>query len=373
MKTSSGLLLGVLFTLVVVIIAVVIYFNTRPEEEKPKNDPGPSSPTLPSITDFNISRTFSPDGNEPYTIEPYTIEPYTDADVIALSKNVSFTLTWKNGSGFAESGVTQIQVSHIIEKSGQSTKTILRNTSASTDNFAESSVTISGLNTGTTAADGNTGPYSFVGTNFFKIVAVMPTGTTILYNGLGGSDGKVITDEDLVGTLDMTNPETITFTPRLDYTKQTIGKTISNKRYDFYYYETPTADSPTLIFSNIRLVPVDSGGTKFKLEKSDDKFLKGIKVMKTGTTTSGAFDMTLIGKQGFFQTFEFNNDSSSSPIIVHISESTESSPGDHEKVIMLKQIIDDVDYYLFGDHFDLLGSKTNSDDFFKRNIYINTP
>jgi len=42
---------------------------------------------------------------------------------------------------------------------------------------------------------------------------------------------------------------------------------------------------------------------------------------------------------------------------------------------MLKQIINGVDYYLFGDHFDLLGSKTNSDDFFKRNIYIteNTP
>ena len=37
---------------------------------------------------------------------------------------------------------------------------------------------------------------------------------------------------------------------------------------------------------------------------------------------------------------------------------------------MLKQIIGGVDYYLFGDHFDLLGSKTNSDDFFRRNIYI---
>jgi hypothetical protein len=400
MKTSSGLLLGVLFTLVVVIIAVVIYFNTRPEEEKPKpvNDPGPS-PTLPSITDLNISRTFSPDGSESYTIEPYTIEPYTDADVIGLSKNVSFTLTWTNGSGFTESGVREINVFHIVKKSGEETKTVLRNTSALTSNFAESSVSISGLNTGTTAADENTGPYSFVGTNFFKIVAVMPTGTAdvILYDGvstenrdaaLGGSDGEVITDDDLVGTLDMTNPETITFTPRLDNTQdQSIGKSISNKRYDFYYYETETAGSATLIFSNIRLVPNDLVGTEFKLEKSDSKFLKGIKVMKTGTTASGAFDMTLIGKQGFFQTFEFNNDSSSSPVIVHISESEESpTPSStdteklallrgHEKVIMLKQIINGVDYYLFGDHFDLLGSKTNSDDFFKRNIYIteNTP
>ena len=185
-------------------------------------------------------------------------------------------------------------------------------------------------------------------------------------------DGKRITDDDLVGTIGMATPETITFTPRLDNTQgQSIGKSISNKRYDFYYYETPTADSPTLIFSNIRLVPVDAEGKTFKLEKSDDKFLKGIKVMKTGTTTSGAFDMTLIGKQGFVQTFEFNDDTTTDPMIVHISQSEESNNlRGHEKVIMIKQIINDVDYYLFGDHFDLLGSKTNSDDFFKRNIYI---
>ena len=392
MKTSSGLLLGVLFTLVVVIIAVVIYFNTRPEEKEDQpqtsNDPSPGpSPTLPTISDLNVSRTFSPDGSESYTIEPYTIEPYTDADVIGLSKNVNFTLTWTNGSGFAESGVTQIQVYHIVESFTSDTNTILRNTSASTSNFAQSSVSISGLDTDATALDG-TGPYSFEGNNFFKIVAVIPTGTdVILYNGQSTEnredDKQVITDGDLVATLGMTNPETITFTPRLDNTEgQTIGKSISNKRYDFYYYETETAESATLIFSNIRLVPNDLVGTEFKLEKSDSKFLKGIKVMKTGTTASGDFDMTLIGKQGFSQTFEFNNDSSSSPMIVHISESKESpTPSStdteklallrgHEKVIMLKQIIDGVDYYLFGDHFDLLGSKTNSDDFFKRNIYI---
>jgi hypothetical protein len=371
MKPSSGLLLGVLFTLVVVIVAVVIYFNTRPEEEKPKNDPGPSSPTLPSITDLNISRTFSPDGNEPYTIEPYTIEPYTEADVIALSKNVNFTLTWKNGSGFDESGVTKIRVYHIIEKSGQVIKHILRNDAASASNFAESSVTISGLNTGTTAADGTTGPYSFVGTNFFKIVAVMGNSAistsddVILYNGLGGSDGEVITDEDLVGTLDMTNPETITYTPRLDNTwrnSERIGKSISNKRYDFYYYETETAESATLIFSNIRLVPNDLAGTQFKLEKSNGSVLKGGE--KSPLIVNGRNEWI----------FQFIT-AGTIPMIVHISESKESDLRGHEKVIMLKQKIDGVDYYLFGDNFDLLGSKTNSDDFFKRNIYIteNTP
>lgn len=352
MKTSSGLLLGVLFTLVVVIIAVVIYFNTRPEEKEDQpqtsNDPGPS-PTLPTITDLNVSRTFSPDGSESYTIEPYTIEPYTTEDIIGLSKNVSFTLTWKNGSGFAESGVTQIKVFHIV-----GTNNVLRNTSASILNFGESSVSISGLDEGTTAADGNTGPYSFVGTNFFKIVAVMPAGTddVTLYNGQSNTgDGETITDDDLVGTLDMANPETITFTPRLDNTVgQTIGKSISNKRYDFYYYQTTTAGSATLIFSNIRLVPNDLAGTQFKLEKSDDSFLKGV-VVNTRNE------------------FQFNTDTTD-PMIVHISESKESDLRNHEKVIMIKQIIDGVDYYLFGDHFDLLGSKTNSDDFFKRNIYI---
>jgi len=58
-------------------------------------------------------------------------------------------------------------------------------------------------------------------------------------------------------------------------------------------------------------------------------------------------------------------------MIVHISESKESdNKKGHDKVIMIKQIIANKDYYLFGDHFDLLGSKTNEDDFFKRNIYI---
>ena len=108
MKTSSGLLLGVLFTLVVVIVALVIYFNTRPEEEKTVTSTGPS-PTLPGISDLTVSRTDSPDsGSEPYTIEPYTIEYDEGEDVVyeegdnekALSKNITFTLNWTNNDGF---------------------------------------------------------------------------------------------------------------------------------------------------------------------------------------------------------------------------------------------------------------------------------
>ena len=99
MKTSSGLLLGVLFTLVVVIVAIVIYFNTRPEEEETVTSTGPS-PTLPGISDLTVSRTDSPDsGSESYTIEPYTIEydegdedEYEEGDnEKALSKNITFT------------------------------------------------------------------------------------------------------------------------------------------------------------------------------------------------------------------------------------------------------------------------------------------
>ena len=97
MKTSSGLLLGVLFTLVVVIVAVVIYFNTRPEEEKTETSTGPS-PTLPTIDDFTIAQTLSPDSDsETYMIEPYTIEYAEGDNEKALSKNVKFTLSWKMG------------------------------------------------------------------------------------------------------------------------------------------------------------------------------------------------------------------------------------------------------------------------------------
>jgi len=363
MKTSSGLLLGVLFTLVVVIIAVVIYFNTSPEEQpQTSNDPGPS-PTLPTISDLIIAQTFSPDGNEPYTIEPYTIEPYTASDIIDLSKNVNFTLTWKNGSGFKESGVLQINVYHIVETTAQ--KKVLRNTSASTSNFGESSVSISGLNKDETAADETTGPYSFVGNNFFKIVAVMPTGTddVTLYDGvstktratnLGGSDGKRITDDDLVATIGMATPETITFTPRLNNTVgQSIGKSISNKRYDFFYYTKQSGGEKKQVFENVRLVPIDTEGKTFKLEKSDGSFLK-----------------RSIPSQIVFSNEDVCEAGQDCDMVVHILKSEESDLRDHKKVIMIKQIFANEDYYLFGDHFDLLGSKTNEDDFFKRNIYI---
>jgi hypothetical protein len=359
MKTSSGLLLGVLFTLVVVIIAVVIYFNTSPDEQpQTSNDPSPGpSPTLPTISDLIIAQTFSPDGNEPYTIEPYTIEPYTASDIIGLSKNVNFTLTWKNGSGFKESGVLQINVYHIV-KTTDSVENVLRNTGAATSNFEESTVSISGLNKDETAADEATGPYSFVGNNFFKIVAVMPTGTpnVTLYDGQSNTgDGKTITDDDLVATIQIANPVTTTFTPRLDNTAgQSIGKSISNKRYDFFYYTKESNGEKKPVFENVRLVPNDLTGITFKLEKGNGSFLKGV-------------------FRNSRNEFEFNTNSNSSPMIVHISESKESdNKKGHDKVIMIKQTIGNpaVEYYLFGDHFDLLGSKTNNNDFFKRNIYI---
>lgn len=119
MKTSSGLLLGVLFTLVVVIVAVVIYFNTRPEEEKTVTPTGPS-PTLPTIGGLTVSQTLSPESDsESYMIEPYTIEAYDDDNEKSLSKNVTFTLNWKNLGNFES--VSKIRVEHYIREKGTGT------------------------------------------------------------------------------------------------------------------------------------------------------------------------------------------------------------------------------------------------------------
>ena len=166
MKTSSGLLLGVLFTLVVVIVAVVIYFNTRPEEEKTATPTGPS-PTSPSIGDLTIAQTLSPDSDsEPYTIEPYTIEYDNGVNEKSLSKNVTFTLNWTNKSGFVT--VTKLEVEHYIRGTATALQTVVVNDNQKLNgswNRAPISVKISGL------PDSNTNQYSFIGENMFKVIA----------------------------------------------------------------------------------------------------------------------------------------------------------------------------------------------------------
>ena len=276
MKTSSGLLLGVLFTLVVVIVAVVIYFNTRPEEEKTVTPTGPS-PTLPTIGGLTVSQTLSPESNsEPYMIEPYTIEyAYDDDNEKSLSKNVTFTLNWRNEGNFED--VTEIKVEHYIKIGDVTTKMSTRSDTslAVRSKYTDVSFPVSGL------PDDNTNQYSFVGKSRFKILAVMSfktDGTTYdkvtLYDGydLGTEDPAEleIKASDLTATIDMAQALTKTYSLKLKNESKSTGSVITNTKYKFM--AAPLLNTATMeidetkkvTYENVELISQDNIGKTFK-------------------------------------------------------------------------------------------------------------
>jgi hypothetical protein len=374
-------MIALLIFLVIVILVtaalVYLYFNKLGPWKKEKSPaPAPAQTqkqVLPKITDFSVDRTLSPDGSsESYTIEPYTIEPYTLKDIIALSKNVNFTLKWTNGVGFKEAGVNEIKVYHGVKKNDDTTfdnsndsndwklrytlDETLDETSENANalkNFGNVTISISGL-------DGDDA-YSFEGNNFFKVVALYGDDSSIeLYNSyiLWNKENEPaekekfaikISSDDLVGTIDMTSSETVTYKPRLNK-GQTLGKEISNKRYDFHYFENVSDTQGQKLFEKVRLVPVDDDGKQFKLEQDDKYFY-----VNSGT------------KEYLFDA-DANNASS---VYIAESEENDNDNRDYEKVIMLRAL---TDHYLFGPDMGFKKltdpSISNEDQFFRRNIYI---
>jgi len=273
MKSSSGLLLGVLFTLVVVIVAVVIYFNTRPEE-KTATPTGPS-PTSPSIGDLTIAQTLSPDSDsEPYTIEPYTIEYDNGVNEKSLSKNVTFTLNWTNQDGFVT--VTKLEVEHYIRGTATALQTVVVNDNQKLNgswNRAPISVKISGL------PDNNANQYSFIGENMFKVIATYDAdnkkeslydGTVDLGEGETHPPELVIKREDLTATIDMTGSIQKVFSVSLLERTQGTTKAIVNKSYTFTATSriNDSNNEPYNIstLKAIELISQDDSGTEFKFK-----------------------------------------------------------------------------------------------------------
>lgn len=349
MKTSSGLLLGVLFTLVVVIVAVVIYFNTRPGEEKPGTSTGPSSPTLPTIGDLTIAQTLSPNSDsETYTIEPYTIEYLTPEEEAAayvegdtekkLSKNVKFTLKWENKGGFET--VLKIQVEHYIRGRGTTAplQTVdvpdsMKNGGVDGEwNYAEIEVVVTGCDT--LCPDGNTKQYSFVGENMFKIVAMnaneqkitLYDGTADLVDGATHPPELVIKPEDLTASIDMTQSRTVTFDVSLLGGTRTTSKVIENISHTL---TATTLDNRYISITGIEFISQDTTGTKFKFKnKASDTYLGVNKDATTGPLT-----------------LKTNASEADAAIITFAKSITK---GDEYR--MLKTVVLEKEYYLFGPH-----------------------
>ena len=344
MKTSSGLLLGVLFTLVVVIVAVVIYFNTRPEEEKTETSTGPS-PTLPTIDDFTIAQTLSPDSDsETYMIEPYTIEYDVGKNEKELSKNVKFTLSWKNGNGYND--VQKLKIDHYIVTSStaKELKKSFSVTKGSADagsypgmfeNYGSVQYSISG-----------DGSYSFIGKNRFSITAILnykesdqtENKEVSLYKDFTNEsiDELDVSEEDLTATLEMTGTITKEFKLKLQDGSTTgdanaASSEVINTKYTFTSYKSGTTIAKSI--TDIELIPQDDGGKKFKF-RINGNYVKAEIVNDIEVTDP------VTPKYAKYSVGEASN---TDAIITFVYNTTES-----DTKRMLKTTIGGKNYFLFG-------------------------
>jgi len=246
MKSSDNtLLLAGLFVLIVVIIALIVYY-TRPGETKISEQTSDDTPL--KVENLTFTRTLNPDpsvgdGVSGYTIEPYGVEYVGKSDYNELSRNVTFTMKWSNAPGF-NNVVKGFEVEHWVRDTSTTSKYVKKKTynyyatlaKVGTDgpvvdfkDFKENKVNM-------ICSDGNVGAnvgkctYSVVGDNAFKLFAVTAkTDTTfsiadsgthtrvILYNGIGdnlNTDDKLadnhalkISTNQLSVTLSMTTPD----------------------------------------------------------------------------------------------------------------------------------------------------------------------
>ena len=248
MKSSNDntLLLAGLFVLIVVIIALIVYY-TRPGETKTPDQT--SDTTKLKIEDLSFERTLNPDpsadadadagdGVSGYTIEPYGIEYNTGkVNYNELSKNVTFTMNWKNAPGFNNvvkgfkiehfvkppEGADPVKKQDLIKKPIELTdqSNVLKETIKIVD-FGVSSAKIVSVGTGDNA-------YSVIGQNSFKLYAVVQKNEQAfnwdntstqklveLYDGTKETTEPAalkISKNQLSATLSMTEPETLKYTP----------------------------------------------------------------------------------------------------------------------------------------------------------------
>jgi hypothetical protein len=315
MKSSDNtLLLAGLFVLIVVIIALIVYY-TRPGETKSSDQT--SDTTELKVENLTFERTLNPDpsvgnGVSGYTIEPYGVEYAGEVDYKELSRNVTFTMNWTNAPGFNDV-VKGFEIEHWVRdtttnpaepkyfnkrrfKYHKNQAGALEGSNRGQDinfkNFGDNKMKLicSDLNNvsdNTTTSD-NKCLYSVIGDNAFKLYAVTAkTGTTFssadsathtlveLFNGVGADDGKDITappelqisTNQLAVTLSMTTPETILFTPKAP--NETSSRTvISKSTYTISNYN----NSSTLVGVYLTTVP-KTGGKHFYLTFEDGKFL----------------------------------------------------------------------------------------------------
>jgi len=333
MKSSNDntLLFVGLFVLIVVIIALIVYY-TRPGETKTPDQT--SDTTKLKIEDLSFERTLNPDpsadadadadagdGVSGYTIEPYEVEYATGADQYKLlSKNVTFTMNWKNAPGFnnvvkgfkiehfvkpdTPEGADPVKKQDLIKKPIEPTDqtNVLKETIKIND-FQRSSAKII-----------STGSYSVIGQNSFKLYAVVQKNEQAfnwdntstqdlveLYDGTGETPEPAalkISKNQLSATLDMAEPETLKYTPAPP--EDTSTKSIIDKTA---YDVTNNKASLNLNGVGVYLTTIAgaaAAGKQFYFTYEDGTFLRDDLTKGNVTNTNGKtkFKFEIVDKDG---------------------------------------------------------------------------
>jgi len=300
MKSSDNtLLLAGLFVLIVVIIALIVYYTRQGETKTVEQT---SDTTKLTVENLTFERTLNPDpsvgdGVSGYTIEPYGVEYTTGtADYTELSKNVTFTMKWTNAPGF-NNVVKGFKIKHYVgttekhEFQYNSEITDVDGESISFSDFGGCTVKLTSANW---ATQGNV-----IGQNKFKLFAVRTdeTADNILY------DGTVVTtfppelkisEAQLSVTLSMTTPETATFKPEKEggttSTRAVIFKTV----YDISNEHTTLTKNDIGIY----LETVENSNNKhFYFQYEDGKYLLEDLSKGVPTTTKPKLKVEIVNKE----------------------------------------------------------------------------
>ena len=300
MKSSDNtLLLAGLFVLIVVIIALIVYY-TRPGETKTSDQTSDTSKL--TVENLTFERTLNPDpsvgdGVSGYTIEPYGVEyasPGT-ADYKELSKNVTFTMTWDNAPGFTDV-VKGFKIEHYVGTTEKNTYkyesviTDVNGESISFSDFGKCTVKLTSANW--------TPPGSVVGQNKFKLFAVRKdeTADNLLYDGTTGTDfpdALKIDETQLSVTLSMTSPLTVSYRPQAPTgtsTRAVISKTI----YDISNeWTTLTRDSIGIYLQTVK----DSNDKQFYFQYEDGNYLLENLSKGVGSTTNPKLKVEIVNRE----------------------------------------------------------------------------
>ena len=314
MKSSNDnthLLVG-LFVLIVVIIALIVYYTRQGET---KTSEQTSDTTKLTVENLTFERTLNPDpsvgdGVSGYTIEPYGVEYATgETEYKELSKNVTFTMKWTNAPGF--NGVVKgFKIEHYVKATGAANYPNDANQTLLKEPDDEN---ISITDFGACSADiVSNGEYLVIGQNSFKLYAVVQKDNqnfnwansdtqkfVELYDGTTETPEPTelnISKSQLSVTLKMTEAETISYTP------ETITDTKTSTIIDKTPYKI-TNNAATLNIGDkdvyLTLIP-QTMGKYFNFMYEDGEYLRNDLTKGPVTTTNGKtkFKFEIVDKVG---------------------------------------------------------------------------